>query len=117
MSKYNLDAFALGDGHDGIWNIIRQFQPEVERREIQDGHSYIVRWEIIGQYEWHISVSETLCERECYRKCRVGKLGYWLTQCPQIVISTTTSTTFIKQAFDVVCSLHNVFLVMLILEL
>ncbi len=26
----------IGDGHDGIWNIIRQFQPEVERREIQD---------------------------------------------------------------------------------
>lgn len=25
----------LGDGHDGIWNIIREFTPEHERREIQ----------------------------------------------------------------------------------
>ena len=26
----------LGDGHDGIWNIIREFTPEYERREILD---------------------------------------------------------------------------------
>lgn len=26
----------LGDGHDGIWNIIREFTPEHERREILD---------------------------------------------------------------------------------
>jgi len=26
----------LGDGHDGIWNIIREFTPETERREILD---------------------------------------------------------------------------------
>ena len=31
--------------------------------------------------------------------------------CDLIVIYTSTSTTFIRQAFDVVCSLHNVFLV------
>ena len=26
----------IGDKHDGIWNIIREFQPEVERHEILD---------------------------------------------------------------------------------
>lgn len=26
----------IGDGHDGIWNIIREFTPEKERREILD---------------------------------------------------------------------------------
>jgi hypothetical protein len=26
----------LGDGHDGIWKIIREFTPEAERREILD---------------------------------------------------------------------------------
>jgi hypothetical protein len=26
----------LGDGHDGVWNIIREFTPEHERREILD---------------------------------------------------------------------------------
>ena len=26
----------IGDGHDGIWNIIREFTPEIERREILD---------------------------------------------------------------------------------
>jgi len=26
----------IGDGHDGIWNIIREFTPETERREILD---------------------------------------------------------------------------------
>lgn len=26
----------IGDGHDGIWNIVCEFQPEKERREIQD---------------------------------------------------------------------------------
>lgn len=26
----------IGDGHDGIWNIVREFTPEIERREIQD---------------------------------------------------------------------------------
>lgn len=26
----------IGDGHDGIWNIVRKFKPEQERREILD---------------------------------------------------------------------------------
>ncbi len=26
----------IGDGHDGIWNIIREFTPPIERREILD---------------------------------------------------------------------------------
>lgn len=26
----------LGDGHDGIWNIISQFAPEQQRREVLD---------------------------------------------------------------------------------
>ena len=26
----------IGDGHDGIWNIVREFIPEKERREILD---------------------------------------------------------------------------------
>lgn len=25
----------LGDGHDGIWNIIRHFAPTAQRREVQ----------------------------------------------------------------------------------
>ncbi len=26
----------IGDGHDGIWNIVREFTPQIERREILD---------------------------------------------------------------------------------
>ena len=26
----------IGDGHDGIWNIVREFKPEQQRREILD---------------------------------------------------------------------------------
>ncbi|MBD2609641.1 helix-turn-helix domain-containing protein, partial [Scytonema hofmannii FACHB-248] len=31
-----LTLTCIGDGHDGIWNIVREFKPEQERREIQD---------------------------------------------------------------------------------
>lgn len=60
----------LGDGHDGIWNIISQFNPNGERREILDWYHLmenlhkiegsLQRLNLARQYLWQGKIDETI---------------------------------------------------------
>lgn len=56
----------IGDGHDGRRNIIREFTPEKERREIQDlFHLMENLYKVGGSMQRIHTVKEFLTERKC----------------------------------------------------
>jgi len=68
----------LGDGHDGIWNIIRQFNPGGERREILDWYHLVENLCKVGgsvkrlaqgkEFLWKGQVDETI---SLFKGCRL----------------------------------------------
>ena len=50
----------LGDGHDGIWNIIREFTPEDERREILDWFHLMENLHKVGGSIQRLNLAKTL---------------------------------------------------------
>lgn len=72
----------IGDGHDGIWNIVREFPPQIERREILDWFHLMENLYKVGgsmqrintakHHLWQGRVDDTIaCFADCTRKaCR-----------------------------------------------
>lgn len=68
----------IGDGHDGIWNIVREFKPEKERREILDWFHLMENLHKVGgsmkrinkakALLWQGKVDETIA---CFANCNL----------------------------------------------
>lgn len=50
----------LGDGHDGIWNIVRDFAPEHQRREVLDWFHLMENLHKIGGSNQRLNLAKTL---------------------------------------------------------
>ncbi|MBO1348872.1 MAG: ISKra4 family transposase [Hormoscilla sp. GUM202] len=86
----------LGDGHDGIWNIIAQLRPENGRREVLDWYDLVENIYKIGDYKkrlrqvksslWHGFIDEAL---ELLASCHGQKVqnfrAYLTKHCHRIV--------------------------------
>jgi hypothetical protein len=77
----------IGDGHDGIWNIMREFTPEAERREILDWFHLMENLYKVGgsmqrihtvkEFLWKGNVDDANCRRQqrfaiaCFADCKL----------------------------------------------
>jgi hypothetical protein len=50
----------IGDGHDGIWNIVRDFAPEHQRREILEEFHLMENLHKIGGSNQRLNQAKTL---------------------------------------------------------
>lgn len=50
----------LGDGHDGVWNLIRPMAPEGQRREILDWYHLMENLQKVGDSTWRLQTASAL---------------------------------------------------------
>jgi hypothetical protein len=92
----NSPLTCLGDGHDGIWNLIKPMAPDGQRREILDWYHLMENLEKVGGSKRRLETARTLLWKgdvettlglfeNCHRKQAANFCAYLRKHHPRIV--------------------------------